>query len=517
MKKIVLALALCLAAFATAMADGPSDELIKLARSGVDEEVLLAYVESSPEAFNLSADDIIILKDLGVPSTVINAALHRGQALDSLAAASGTKPSDTETERTDAAGPAASQVVPPQGQLNISFFYDALSPYGRWIKIDSEWCWQPNAARINAGWAPYYNHGRWVYTDWGWCWVSFYSWGWAPFHYGRWFRHPIYGWCWWPDWEWGPAWVVWRFGGGYWGWAPVPRHCHYRHGHGWYHRKKRLRRDSDFGLTWREYFWVPTGHVADPKPWIHIVPPEKGREIFLKTAFDRNGIEEKNDRIFNRGPLIKDVMAGSGRTITPLPVVEKGLRVGQPITPSQVLPKGLEIYTPKVTSDIPRPPVVTPAAGGQLPGAERERLRDAAQQALEKRKADAERAERERKELLDKAKREDDQRRQEQLRIEAEVRDQRARQAREDAVRIERWKPETDVPLPPAPERPKPPQVREELREQVRTEANEELQKRQAMEDLMRKPVGQPQLPAKQERQEKPEDKRDSGSKGKAR
>jgi hypothetical protein len=65
-----------------------------------------------------------------------------------------------------------------------------------------------------------YTDGHWVYTDAGWLWVSDYSWGWAPFHYGTWVYVDT-GWAWVPGSVWGPAWVQWRYGGGYIGWAPV--------------------------------------------------------------------------------------------------------------------------------------------------------------------------------------------------------------------------------------------------------------------------------------------------------
>ena len=49
------------------MASPAADDLIRMARSGVDEEVLSAYIDASPDTYDLSADDIITLKDLGVP------------------------------------------------------------------------------------------------------------------------------------------------------------------------------------------------------------------------------------------------------------------------------------------------------------------------------------------------------------------------------------------------------------------------------------------------------------------
>lgn len=492
MKKVLLAFALCLATVTSATGTGPADELIKLARSGVDGEVLLAYVESSSEPFGLSADDIIVLKDLGVPSNVISAALHRDLALDSIAAARGGK----AASGPDGAGPesdGADQVVPPSGSLNISFFYDYLSPYGRWILIDGDWCWQPNAMLISVGWAPYYSRGRWVYTNWGWCWVSDYSWGWVPFHYGRWFRHHRHGWCWWPDNVWGPAWVAWRHGHGYWGWAPIPRHHHYRHGHGWYHHKRRLRHGHDFGLTWLDYFYLPTGRMADPKPWVHIVPPERGRDLFARTSFDPGGIGEQGGRIFNRGPLPDEVGRESGEPLKPLTIINRDLKPGQNIIGGRTTPNGLEIYTPKVTPDVPRPPVVTPPAGGQLPGVVKERRQEATRQALDRRRQEAEAAERERKALIEDSRSEGDERKRQELRIEAEVREQRAREARETMERIRQRESTPPAPVP----QPARPQIREETREQVQSEAREEKQKRQAIEDLLRKPAPAGKQPAK--------------------
>ena len=51
--------------------------------------------------------------------------------------------------------------------------------------------------------------------------MSDYRWGWATFHYGRWKFDDYYGWEWIPGHEWAPAWVSWRHGGGFFGWAPL--------------------------------------------------------------------------------------------------------------------------------------------------------------------------------------------------------------------------------------------------------------------------------------------------------
>jgi hypothetical protein len=52
--------------------------------------------------------------------------------------------------------------------------------------------------------------------------VSDHVWGDIPFHYGRWVYDPFDGWLWIPGYVWSPAWVVWRGGGGYTGWFPMP-------------------------------------------------------------------------------------------------------------------------------------------------------------------------------------------------------------------------------------------------------------------------------------------------------
>jgi hypothetical protein len=109
-----------------------------------------------------------------------------------------------------------------QGDQGTSFqtFYDQLGDQGHWIQTDAYgYVFQPNVTDPN--WAPY-TDGHWVYTDAGWAWVSDEPWGWATYHYGRWANIDGTGWVWVPGYRWAPAWVSWRYGGGYCGWAPLP-------------------------------------------------------------------------------------------------------------------------------------------------------------------------------------------------------------------------------------------------------------------------------------------------------
>src|ERR1043166_2721499 len=109
--------------------------------------------------------------------------------------------------------------------VSVNFFYDNLNS-GSWFEVgDYGYCWQPDVAVNDASWRPY-SDGYWAYTDDGWTWVSYEDFGWATYHYGRWTMLNDYGWVWVPgrneDLEWGPAWVSWRTGGDYIGWAPLP-------------------------------------------------------------------------------------------------------------------------------------------------------------------------------------------------------------------------------------------------------------------------------------------------------
>lgn len=106
--------------------------------------------------------------------------------------------------------------------VSVGAFYDALSPYGAWFDSPQFGrVWRPYAAVVGSNFVPYASAGQWVDTDYGWAWDSDYAWGWAPFHYGRWFLDPSYGWVWIPGDAWAPAWVDWRYGGGFVGWAPL--------------------------------------------------------------------------------------------------------------------------------------------------------------------------------------------------------------------------------------------------------------------------------------------------------
>lgn len=111
---------------------------------------------------------------------------------------------------------------PPVVTVSIDTFGPHLDPYGEWMVVPGYGrVWQPSVRHVGLDFFPYGTGGHWVYTNAGWVFDNDYPFGWAVFHYGRWFRHVDHGWMWVPGNTWAPAWVSWRTGGTYIGWAPL--------------------------------------------------------------------------------------------------------------------------------------------------------------------------------------------------------------------------------------------------------------------------------------------------------
>jgi hypothetical protein len=114
----------------------------------------------------------------------------------------------------------------------LTDFHGALDPYGSWVDDPTYGTvWTPSPSVVGDDFQPYVSDGSWTYDDYGnYVWASDYDWGWAPFHYGRW-AYLGTGWGWIPGRTYAGAWVSWRSGGGYLGWAPLPPTWYWRGGY----------------------------------------------------------------------------------------------------------------------------------------------------------------------------------------------------------------------------------------------------------------------------------------------
>jgi hypothetical protein len=288
-------------------------EVVRLAESGVGEDVIMAYIQNSPGAFDLSADQILYVKDVGLSSQVITAMLNRDAALRSQPQPPATQPlpgpppSAVPTVPVEAPLTPQTEVSSPPVQAN--YFYSDLSPYGTWVDLEGfGWCWQPSAVVINRGWRPYCDGGHWVYTDAGWYWQSEYSWGWAPFHYGRWYAHPRAGWVWTPDTVWAPAWVTWRSSGDYCGWAPLPPHAVFDVGVGWRFNGVRVGLNFDFGLRADHFTFVGLRDFNERDFNHRRLAPVEVTKIYNRTTIINN-YTVNNNTIVNHGIAVDRVSA----------------------------------------------------------------------------------------------------------------------------------------------------------------------------------------------------------------
>jgi len=160
-----------------------------------------------------------------------------------------------------ALSPAVAQ-VPEDAQIALED-YGAWRPHPRFGEV-----WVPRG--VPPDWRPY-QYGHWVYTDeWGWYWVSDdveADWGWVVYHYGRWAFEPGFGWFWVPGDEWAPAWVNWRYGDEYVGWAPLPP-------------DELIDRFETEPTYW---VFVPSRFIAAPRLRTYIVPPYRRSVILRET------------------------------------------------------------------------------------------------------------------------------------------------------------------------------------------------------------------------------------------
>ena len=177
----------------------------------------------------------------------------------------------------------------PGYDMPIEDFYDELMPYGQWVQTPQYGrVWIP---RVEQGFQPYASNGHWVVTEYGNTWVSDYQWGWAPFHYGRWYSDPYYGWVWVPGREWAPAWVCWRSGGGYYGWAPL--------GPG-------INVSVNVNIPYNYWVFVPEVYITSPRVYSYCLPRNRAVTIINNTTIINN-VYRYNNRSYFYGPRHRDL------------------------------------------------------------------------------------------------------------------------------------------------------------------------------------------------------------------
>ncbi|MGA0556640.1 DUF6600 domain-containing protein [Larkinella sp. VNQ87] len=191
-------------------------------------------------------------------------------------------------------------VAQPGVDLPIESFYDELAPYGQWVRNPTYGqVWMPE---VDGDFQPYATNGHWTITEYGNTWVSDYDWGWAPFHYGRWLFDDYYGrWIWVPDSEWGPAWVSWRSGGGYYGWAPLGP------GMG-------INVNININLPFNYWTFVPQVYFTSPRVYNYCIPRTRVVNVYHNTTIINN-VYRYNNRSYGYGPRREEIERYSRRSV----------------------------------------------------------------------------------------------------------------------------------------------------------------------------------------------------------
>jgi hypothetical protein len=201
--------------------------------------------------------------------------------------------------------------------------------YGDWINNpDYGYVWRPNVGR---DFKPYYSNGHWAMTEYGNTWVSGYDWGWAPFHYGRWFYDDYDGWIWTPDTEWGPAWVSWRTGDGYYGWAPLAPRININIG-----RRYNVPNNYWVFIPQRCIYYPSYGRYWEPKRNVYIIN---------NTTIINNIYTNKNVRYYT-GPGVDDVRRATRQNV-PVYRIADDSRPGS----TRISKDAVNIYRPDVSRD----------------------------------------------------------------------------------------------------------------------------------------------------------------------
>ena len=263
-------------------------EVIKLTKAHMTDDVILAFIHNSGAAYNLSADDVLYLNGQGVSQPVISA-LIQSKATAPLPAPAPSYQAPTPAP-TYPAGCQQSFSTPPY-QVNppgepgtpAPQISEGSAPPLRGIGSDAAVFSKPIVALRNMGGHP---RQRALLDSFG---ASDHA-GLASVFHGR----PLgihgarvvlalglsvgrlciplralvsrsrYGWAWVPGYHWGPGWVCWRNAedAGFCGWAPLPPSARFEVGVGlvW---NGGVAVDTDFGLGADMFVFLPFDHFWD--------------------------------------------------------------------------------------------------------------------------------------------------------------------------------------------------------------------------------------------------------------
>ncbi len=387
-------------------------EIAKLANAGVNDSVMLAFIEKSTNLYTLSPDDLIYLSDIGVAPAVITLMQRKGSPNTptpvvapgvggqnsevpavSWVTPAPTPPSVQQSGSTFTAPEPTTTVITPnyvptytpppnlapapivvqqpvvvEQPVSVSYFHEALGPYGSWVDVDGYGrCWRPDYARLGSDWRPYADGGRWVWTDSGWYWLSDYPWGWATFHYGRWSHSSPHGWVWIPDTVWAPAWVCWRQNTSHCGWAPLPPGAYYQPASGWWYRDRYVGIDFGFDIGFSFFTFIPWSRFCESHPHHFYASRAHADTLYRDSRVANNTVVGNNNTVVFSGVGLSAVRANSRSPIPQAALRESAWTAagGVPRERMDQTQGSLVVQSPRLASAPPSKPGAVSGTGGK--------------------------------------------------------------------------------------------------------------------------------------------------------
>jgi hypothetical protein len=182
---------------------GDMAEVLKLTKAGVGEDVVVAFVKNSHTYFNLSANDILHLKDEGVSALVLSAMLTHDTSLRNEGMNQPPAQFNYNQQSFPPGGqfPPGQTIAPPQqpdgsagnAQIATPPLVPTAPPAGSQPPPD-----QTEVVPASPGADYYWAPGYWGWNG-GWIWIG-----------GGWYPHGYFGWGWHGGWRGG-------YRGGGWG------------------------------------------------------------------------------------------------------------------------------------------------------------------------------------------------------------------------------------------------------------------------------------------------------------
>jgi|GEM_PF-3056587 len=229
-----------------------------------------------------------------------------------------------------AGAPALVSAAHAQAEVSFNVFFDRLSSNGVWVKSDRyDYVWCPS---VDTDWMPY-SRGHWIYlADRGWYFDSDEPFAWAVYHYGRWYRDTNIGWCWVPGDVWSPAWVTWRRGDDYLGWAPLqPEGQGYAVG----------TTVATADVPQEDWVFVPSRQFLAPQLSASIIIGNRQPDVFTRTQ-TVGPVVVQNNIVVNNVINVQFVEQQTGTKVQPV----KAETTAQPQTTTNVTNNTIQVFNP---------------------------------------------------------------------------------------------------------------------------------------------------------------------------